>query len=102
MSQLGITVQLLTVLHCTRWNTTSLEHGFGLLRAVHLRPCRYDRIQSLTVHEANSQNGKTRVVAEVGTPHSLAERLPLGLSAYRNGQPAVLARSWIHAMRCQI
>src|SRR5206468_3499119 len=102
MSQLGVTVQCLTVLHCACWDTASLEHGFGLRRTVLPRPGRHDRIQSLTVHEAGSQRGKPRVVAEFRAPHDLAKRLPLGLGAHRNGQPAVLASGWIHAMRCQM
>src|SRR5262245_57900069 len=102
LDQLGVTGQFLTVVHGACWDTASLEHGFGLLRTVRLRPGRHDHIQSLTVREAGSKRGKMRVVAEVGAPHDLAECLPLGLSTHRNGQPAVLASGWIHAMRCQI
>ena len=85
MGQLGITIQSLTVVNCARWDTVSLEHGFGLLRTVRLRPGRHDRIRSLAVREAGSQRGKTRVVAEVRMLHDRAERLRLGFSAHRNG-----------------
>ena len=102
MGQLGVIIQVLTVVHSARWDTTGLQHGLSLLCTVRLRPNRQDRIQGLTMRAAGSQRGKTRVVTKVGTLHDLAERLPLGICVYCNGQPTILASGWIHAMRCQM
>src|SRR5438132_4125625 len=67
------------------------------MRVVLLRPSGDHSVQGLVVREAGSRGGKTRVVVEFRVLHDLAERLPLSVIVYSDGQPVVLASGWVHA-----